>query len=219
MKCANQLRHVARAAAAALLATGLAQAPGALAQENHTGHDMSAMDPHAHHAHPDKSAPTKRSMVDVTVTATPMVRQDGSKTTLARELEGNKPVILAFIYTSCTTVCPVTSQILSRTQDLLGNELKNVRMLSISIDPEYDTPERLLAYAKNFEAKPQWQHYSGTLANSVAIQKAFGAYRGDKMNHVPLMFINGGGKRSWVQIEGFPSAEQVVKEYRDQRKS
>ena len=64
----------------------------------------------------------------------------------------------------------------------------------------------------------QWQHYTGTLANSVAIQKAFGAYRGDKMNHVPLMFINGGGKKNWVQLEGFPSAEQVVKEYRDQVK-
>jgi protein SCO1 len=203
------------------LALALSCSTGAAvwAQDAHAGHDMAAMDPHAHHAHPDKNAAIKRSLVEVAVPATPMVRQDGSRTTLAKDLEGSKPVILAFIYTSCTTVCPVTSQILSKTQDLLGTELKNVRMLSISIDPEYDTPERLLAYSKTFDAKPQWTHYTGTLANSVAIQKAFGAYRGDKMNHVPLMFINGGGKKSWVQIEGFPSAEQVVKEYHDQSKS
>jgi protein SCO1/2 len=184
----------------------------------HAGHDMSGTDPHANHAKPDMNASVRRTMVDLTLAATPMVKQDGSKTTLTKELDGKKPTILAFIYTSCTTVCPVTSQILARTQDVLGADLPNVRILSVSIDPEYDTPERLLAYSKKFEAKAQWQHYTGTLANSVAIQKAFGAYRGDKMNHVPLLFINGGGKKSWVQLEGFPSAEQVVKEYRDQIK-
>jgi protein SCO1/2 len=213
------LVRVAIAAALSLAAAGPAGA-----QMDHSGHDMSKMDmsgadPHAHHAHPDQSAPTKRNLMDVVVSATPMVRQDGSTTTLAKELEGDKPVILAFIYTSCTTVCPVTSQIMSKTQDLLGPDLKKVRMLSISIDPEYDTAERLLAYSQKFGALPQWQHYTGTLANSVTIQKAFGAYRGDKMNHVPLMFVNGGGKKKWVQIEGFPSAEQLVKEYRDQTKS
>jgi protein SCO1/2 len=184
----------------------------------HAGHDMSGTDPHANHAKPDMNASVRRTMVDLTLAATPMVKQDGSKTTLTKELDGKKPTILAFIYTSCTTVCPVTSQILARTQDVLGADLPNVRILSVSIDPEYDTPERLMAYSKKFEAKAQWQHYTGTLANSVAIQKAFGAYRGDKMNHVPLLFINGGGKKSWVQLEGFPSAEQVVKEYRDQIK-
>jgi protein SCO1 len=173
---------------------------------------------HHHHEHPDMNAAVKRSMVEMNLAATPMVRQDGSKTTLLKELDGKKPVILAFVYTSCTTVCPVTSQILSRTQDLLGPELANVRILSVSIDPEYDTAERLLAYGKKFDAKPQWNHYTGTLANSVAIQKAFGAYRGDKMNHVPLMYINAGGKKNWVQLEGFPTAEDVVKELRNQVK-
>ena len=226
MKIAKQVNLVAHTTAAVLLTIGLGYShmAQAQAQDPHAGHDMSKMDmskdadPHAHHAHPDMNASVRRSMVDVTLAATPMVKQDGTKTSLAKELDGKKPVILAFIYTSCTTVCPVTSQILSRAQDLLGAEMKNVRMLSVSIDPEYDTPERLLAYSQKFGASAQWQHYTGTLANSVAIQKAFGAYRGDKMNHVPLMFINGGGKKNWVQLEGFPSAEQLLKEFRDQVK-
>jgi protein SCO1/2 len=228
MKFATPMQCFTHAPASLLLAFGLAFTPACFAQDPHAGHDMSKMnmdhdmsgaDPHAHHAHPDQNAAVKRSMREVTLAATPMVRQDGSKTTLAKELDGKKPTVLAFIYTSCTTVCPVTSQILSRFQDLLGADLKNVRILSVSIDPEYDTPERLLAYSKQFDAKPQWQHYTGSLANSVAIQKAFGAYRGDKMNHVPLMFINGGGKNSWVQLEGFPKAEQVLQEFREQSKS
>jgi protein SCO1/2 len=235
MTIAKQVNLAARVTAAMVLAMGLGFSPLTLAQaqDPHAGHDMSKMDPHAGHDmskmgmsgedphanhRADTNAAVKRSMMDVVLAATPMVRQDGSKTTLAKELDGKKPTILAFIYTSCTTVCPVTSQILSRTQDLLGTDLPSVRILSVSIDPEYDTAERLLAYSQKFGAKAQWQHYTGTLANSVAIQKAFGAYRGDKMNHVPLMFINGGGKKNWVQLEGFPSAEQVVKEYRDQVK-
>jgi protein SCO1/2 len=223
MKFSKNVGVLTRVAAATLLSLGFGFTHMAQAEDEHAGHDMSKMnmsgeDPHAHHKHPDMNASVKRSTIEVPVAATPMVKQDGSKTTLAKELDGKKPTILAFIYTSCTTVCPVTSQILARTQDLLGTELPNVRILSVSIDPEYDTAERLLAYSQKFGAKAQWQHYTGTEANSVAIQKAFGAYRGDKMNHVPLMFINGGGKKNWLQLEGFPSAEQVVKEFRDQLK-
>ena len=190
----------------------------AMAADPHAGHNMGAgADPHAGHK-VDLKADVMRSEVEFTIPATPLLRQDGSKTTLLKELEGNKPTVLAFFYTSCTTVCPVTSQILSNTQDLLGKDLANARIVSISIDPEYDTPARLAAYSEKFGAKPQWQMYTGTQQNSVAAQRAFGAYRGDKMNHVPLIFINAGGKKSWVQLKGFPSAEQVVKELNLQKR-
>jgi protein SCO1/2 len=202
----------------------------AWAQDAHSGHDMSQMKGHEGHAMPgaadphaghmaDTSAPVKRSMMEFKLTPTSLVRHDGTRTTLSKELEGNKPTVLAFFYTSCTTVCPVTSQILAGTQAMLGKELKGARIISISIDPEYDTPERLSAYRKKFDAQPEWQHYTGTLADSIAAQKVFGAYRGDKMNHVPLIFVNGGGKKSWVQLQGFPSAEQVVKEFHEQKNS
>lgn len=238
MQIERHLRHKAMDRVLHVLALSIIGSAYAWAQEPNTGmqgHDMSQMqghdmshmqghemqagaDPHAGHK-ANLSAPVTRSMVDIKIAPTPMVRQDGSKTTLSTELAGNKPTVLAFFYTSCTTVCPVTSQILAGTQNLLGKELEGARIISISIDPEYDTPTRIAAYGKKFEAKPQWQHYTGTLKDSIAAQKAFGAYRGDKMNHVPLIFVNGGGKKSWVQLEGFPSAEQVVKEFRAQKSS
>ncbi len=192
---------------------------------------LSADETHVQHVHPapaaaveheqhnhvhNMNAEVKRSMVDVTLADTSLVRQDGARVSLKAELEDGKPVILAFIYTSCTTICPVTSQILSRTQNLLGKDIDKVHIVSVSIDPEYDTPARLLAYGKKFGAKPQWQHYTGSINNSVAVQKEFGVYRGDKMNHEALLFVGGGNKKSWVKFEGFPSAEQVVKEYREQ---
>jgi protein SCO1/2 len=208
----------------AIAACCLAQ--GAWAQQDmkadpHAGHKMemgAGADPHAGHK-VDKKAEVVRSEKEFTIPATPLMRQDGTKTTLQKELEGNKPTVLAFFYTSCTTVCPVTSQILSSTQDLLGNDLQGARILSITVDPEHDTPARLTAYSQKFGAKPQWQMYTGTQQNSLAVQKVFGAYRGDKMNHVPLIFVNAGGKKTWVQLQGFPSAEQVVKELGEQKRS
>jgi protein SCO1/2 len=178
---------------------GLSFVSGAQA---HDAHDHAAM----------MAADVVRSVVSVDVPATKMVRQDGVGTTAAKELVNGKPTILAFIYTSCTTVCPLTSQILSAVQDKLGKDLDKTQLVSISIDPEYDTPARLSAYAKKFGASPQWQYYTGSLSNSVAIQKAFKAYQGDKMNHLPLIFVNGGNSKSWVRLEGFPKAESVVKE-------
>ena len=169
-----------------------------------------------HHQLMGQSTSVKRSLIQVDIPAHLMIRQDGSVANLKKEFETGMPIILAFIYTSCTTVCPVTSQILSHTQNLMGKDIDKVRIVSISIDPEFDTPARLLSYSQKYSAKKQWQHYTGTFSHSVAFQKAFSAYRGDKMNHDPLIFLNGGNKKTWVQLDGFPSAEQVIKEYKEQ---
>jgi protein SCO1 len=207
MKTTNANWKMAVAVVIASIAAAMMLNQAAMAAGEHDGHN---------HVHPAMDAEVKRSVVDVNIPDAELVRQDGNPVRLNKELDGGKPVILAFIYTSCTTVCPVTSAILSSTQDLLGKDLDKVRIVSVSIDPEYDTPQRLLAYSKKFGAKPQWQYYTGRLPSSILVQKAFGAYRGDKMNHVPLIYISGGNRKSWVKLEGFPTAEQVVKEYRSQ---
>jgi protein SCO1/2 len=176
----------------------------------------SQMPMHEHkHSAIDINGDVKRSVIDVHLHSIKMVRQDGVLTNIAKELTSGKPTILAFIYTTCTTVCPVTTQILSVVQNQLIKDSDNFRIVSVSIDPEYDTPARLVTYGKKFGALVQWQHYTGTIAQSESIQKAFGAFQADKMNHIPLIFVGGGDKKSWVRLEGFPSPEQVVNEYRN----
>lgn len=210
------------------LLLGLLAAPASAQQDPHAGHKMAPVDPHAGHtmaaADPhaghvvDKMSEIRRTMVDIAPGNTALTRQDGKAVTLRAVLGENKPTVLAFFYTSCTTVCPATSQILSETQDRLGSALRDMRIVSISIDPDYDTPERLRDYAKKFDAQPQWQHYTGTRANSLEVQKTFASYRGDKMNHTSTFFVNGGGKKAWVRLDGFPTAEQLVAELRTQAK-
>ncbi len=172
-------------------------------------------DAHAHHHEHGAMAngATKRTEAAYTIPTVGLLRQDGKKANFPAELDDGKPVILQFIYTSCTAICPVTSQTFAQLQDKLGKQAASVRMASISIDPEYDTPQRLDAYAKKLGAGPQWQFYTGTVQASVSLQKAFNVYRGDKMNHTAVTFMRAAPGKAWVRLDGLSSPDELFKEF------
>ncbi len=149
------------------------------------------------------------------IPAVNLVRANGTRVSLPQELDDGRPVVLNFIFTTCETTCPLSSQTFSAFQSKLGSERAHVHMMSISIDPEQDTPERLRAYAKKFHAGPQWQHYTGTLEASLAAQQAFGAYRGDKMSHTPLTLLRAAPGKPWTRIEGFVTPGQLLQHYHE----
>ncbi|KVG75767.1 hypothetical protein WJ55_08995 [Burkholderia ubonensis] len=169
-------------------------------------------DMHMHHA----VAPgTTHSMADYALPPVELVRDDGKTVSLVDELNDGRPVILTFIYTSCTTICPMISQTLERLQGELGSDRDKVHIVSISIDPEEDTPARLRAYAARFDAGPEWQHYTGTVDASIAAQRAFNVYRGDKMNHAPVAFLRAAPGRQWMRIDGFATPSELLAAYHD----
>lgn len=167
------------------------------------------------HDHHYTVEPVKRSTIQAKIPAVTLVREDGVKIDLTKELQDPRPTYLNFIFTSCTTVCPVMSQIFSALQDKLAKERDKVRMMSVSIDPEHDTPVRLSAYAQAFDAVPsQWRFYTGTHEASLAVQKAFGVLGPDKMNHPVATFFRAAPDQAWVRIDGFAGAEVLEHEYR-----
>ena len=144
-----------------------------------------------------------------------LVDMNGAVISLREGLGGNDPVMLNFIYTSCSAICPVMSATFHHVQEQLGAERGRVRMVSVSIDPEHDTPAVLKTYAGKFRAGPQWRMLTGSTESSIAVQRAFGVYRGDKMNHAPATFIRAGGAdKPWVRLDGFASAPDIIREYR-----
>lgn len=143
-----------------------------------------------------------------------LVRSDGVKVSFPKEIDDGRPVILNFVYTTCTAVCPVMSQVFAGFQDRLGAESDRVLMISISIDPEQDTPARLAAYGRQFGAGPQWRFYTGSADSSVLVQKAFAAYRGDKMSHSPVTFLRAAPGRPWVRLDGLATPDDLAREYR-----
>ncbi|KVG62082.1 hypothetical protein WS80_27625 [Burkholderia pseudomultivorans] len=173
---------------------------------------MQAPGMHMHHA---VMPGTVHTMVEYAAPTVQLVRDDGRTVSLSRELDDGRPVILTFIYTSCTTICPMISQTLEQLQGELGADRDKVHIMSISIDPEADTPERLRTYAARFGAGPEWQHYTGTVDASVAAQRAFNVYRGDKMNHTPVTFVRAAPGRPWLRIDGFATPTELLAAYRD----
>lgn len=195
---------------AAGAALALAATPGAA----HEHHDDAQHAQHEHHHHAEATPGYTRMVGSYTLPAVSLQRADGITVKFPQELDDGRPVMVDFIYTSCTAICPILSQTFSEVQRRLGAEREQVRMVSISIDPEEDTPQRLAAYAKRFDAGKQWGFYTGSVAASVTLQKAFQAYFGDKMHHRPVTFLRAAPGQPWVRLEGFASPQEVMAEYR-----
>ena len=200
---------------AALVTSGTtalsAWADDAMDQHSHHHHTMEADDPHSHHHHM-MAEEIKHSLADYELPQVKLVRDDGKSISLTEELNDGNPVIMNFIFTSCTAVCPVTSKTFSMLQEGLGGERDKVHMVSISIDPEQDTPSVLKKYAEKYGAGTQWHFYTGTVAASVA---AFDVYRGDKMNHTPVTLLRAAPGKPWLRVEGFASADDLLHQYHD----
>ena len=194
-------------ASAALLCTPLVAASAWAADVSAAGTAPRAL---VHHETSD-TEDVQRSEVHYAIPAVKLVRDDGKVVQLSDELNDGRPVVLNFIYTSCTTICPLSSQIFERFQDELGKG-ERVHLMSISIDPEQDTPSRLRAYAAQFHAKSGWNHYTGSLAAVTAVQSAFNAYHGDKMSHTPLTLMRAAPGKSWVRFDGFARAGDLMAE-------
>jgi protein SCO1 len=154
------------------------------------------------------AAPTL-AHVSVTLPAVVLTRSDGVRVPLADVLNDRQPVVLDFIFTSCATICPVMSAMFSKFQTGLGARKADVRLVSISIDPEYDTPARLAAYARSIKSAPGWEFYTGRDQDIVAIQRAFGTYRGEKMSHEALTFLRAKGGTRWSRLDGLVGAGQL----------
>lgn len=170
-------------------------------------------DPHAHH---HVLPETTRSTTDYVIPDVKLVRADGKTVLLSQELNDGRPIVMNFIYTTCTTVCPLTSQTFSELQSKLGARRDAVHLMSISVDPEQDTPARLEEYSRRFGAGPEWQFYTGTLAASLATQRAFNVYRGDKMNHTPVTLLRTAPGKPWVRLDGFATSDQMLRELHDE---
>ncbi len=148
------------------------------------------------------------------VPAVQLVRDDGQTVSLPQEMNDGRPVVLNFIFTSCSSICPLMSQVFSQFQQRLGADSKKVHLMSISVDPEEDTPLRLREYARKFHAGPGWQHYTGTIEASLAAQRAFNVWRGDKMSHSSVTFLRAAPGSPWLRIDGFVTPDELLQQYR-----
>jgi len=92
----------------------------------------------------------------------PVVTQDGKTLQFYDDVIKGRIVVINFLYTTCRDVCPLTSARLAQVQERLGDKLgRDVFFISVSIDPETDTPALLKAQADALRARPGWLFLTG----------------------------------------------------------
>lgn len=124
---------------------------------------------YAHDAPHDQRLPTIGQAPDFT-----LVSQDGGSVSL-RDFRG-KVVAIAFIYTYCTDVCPMLTAHMASVQEKLGSTFgSKIAFVSITVDPERDTPDVLKEYAQNFGADLKgWSFLTGDPAVVHEVGRKYG---------------------------------------------
>lgn len=173
-----------------------------------------------HCEHRQETAPrTGMSIQDEqhVVPAVTLIDQDGRELDLNALLGDGRAVVMQFIFTTCTTICPLLSGSLSAAQRQLGEIDPAYRLVSISVDPERDTPAALRGYAVRHRARDNWTFLTGDKDTIRAVQKAFGAYYegNNKMYHQPYTFMHAGRGGPWRRITGFASNAELVASFRE----
>ncbi|HEY6871202.1 MAG TPA: SCO family protein [Geobacteraceae bacterium] len=153
------------------------------------------------------------SAASYTVPDVVLVNQDGAKVRLKSYIETNQPVVLDFVYATCTTICPILSAGFASLQNRLGPDARKARLVSITIDPEHDTPKVMKEYLKRYHAKPGWDFLTGTREDIDRVMRAFDAYVPDKMLHHQLTLIRSPRDGRWTRIKGLVSGAELLEEY------
>lgn len=165
---------------------------------------------------PGQTAPKyRRTEVAYDVPDVSLINQNGQRVKL-RELLNNsdKPILVDFVYATCTTICPVLSAGFANLQRKLGPDAQQVHLISISIDPEHDTPPVMKEYLERYGAQPGWDFYTGKRTDVFDVMKVFDVYVQDKMQHLPVTFLKAPGNPRWVRIYGLIGTADLMAEYR-----
>jgi protein SCO1/2 len=85
-----------------------------------------------------------------------VIRQDSQKFDFLKELDDGRPVILNFVFVSCSAICPMLSHVFSKVQDQLTKDGQKFHLMTISIDPENDSPASLTHLRRFFMKSGQF---------------------------------------------------------------
>lgn len=170
--------------------------------------------------HQDNDTPQQKhyshSTQDYVIPDITLLNRHGKEVRVMDLLNNEQPILLQFVFTTCATICPVLSATFSSAQKSLKEIAPQYRMVSISIDPEQDTPRILNDYATRFKVGSQWHLLTGSRDKIAKIQHAFDAYyRGNnKMYHLPYTYLRAKGSQAWVRLDGLLSTRDLIEEYR-----
>jgi len=150
--------------------------------------------------------PSKMNIPD-----TELLDQNGRKIHFYTDLVKGQTVVINFIFTTCTTICPPLGATFARVQKELGDKVgPNVRFISISVDPATDTPERLKAWGAKFHAGERWTFVTGDKPQVDELLRALGASSARREDHSPTVLIGNDAHGVWTRTYGLANTSKLV---------
>jgi len=140
-----------------------------------------------------------------------VVDQNGKALDFYTDLVKGRNVAINFIFTTCTSVCPVLSATFRRVQVELENSQSDTKLISISVDPTVDTPERLRDFAEKFKAGPGWTFVTGDKTEIDSLLQRLGAGVGNKNDHTSMILIGNDPADVWTRTYGLSSPTVLMK--------
>lgn len=165
-----------------------------------------------HHAPPPDAKP---KAARVTLHDMQLVDVDGRAVRFKSEAVGNRIVVVGFIYTSCTTICPVTAAVFADVQERLIKKLgeqfgRDVKLISLTVDPATDTPGRLKDYAASFGSPAGWLWLTGEKPQVDRVLTGLGAYVADFTRHSGAVLVGDTRSGDWMRFYGIPNSSEIV---------
>lgn len=156
---------------------------------------------------PPPVAAAARYFPDVT-----LLNQNGEPRRFYSDLVRGRVVVIDTIFSDCAAACPILTERFAKVQAALGDRVgRDVFLLSISVDPATDTPEKLHAYATHAGAKPGWEFLTGSKADVDLVLKKLGQYVDSRDAHSNLILVGNEPTGLWKKIFGLAAPEEVVR--------
>lgn len=155
--------------------------------------------------------PETESLGDLNLPDIPVIDQNGKAKNFYTDLVKGKVVAVNFVFTTCRTICPPMGATFGKLQQVLGERAgKDVHLISVSVDPATDTPERLKAWSQKFGGGPGWTLVTGDRAEITSLLKAFGVYTANIGDHSPLVLIGNDTRRHWTRAYGLAAPAKLA---------
>ena len=157
-----------------------------------------------------ESTPATESLSSMKIPDAQVYDQSGKQLNFYTDLVKDKVVAINFVFTTCTAICPSLTATFRRVQQEAAARGLQVQLISVSVDPTTDTPERLKDFATKFKAEPGWTFVTGEKTRIDSVLQALGAAVSNKNDHTPMMLIGNDASDYWTRAYGLTSPAKIV---------
>lgn len=140
-----------------------------------------------------------------------LVDQDGVRHRFVSDLIAGRIAVVSFVFTGCTTICSPVGANMGALDALLGGQIgSRVSLLSVTLDPFNDTPERLAKWRGQFDDKPGWRLLTGDPDEVDRVLYAMRQSKTDIAQHDAFLWVGDPRTKTWTRVSSLAAPETLA---------